>query len=264
MTRVALALSATCLAVVAIIATRAALSDSSGAESAERVPSAATVGTGLSRTGYGVRTVDGVRMSFRVPTSGRYDWDPGPIQELPDADKDPTTAPGPGSFRHGSLYISKDVVGPQEAEAVVFWTSFPDGDHTDPCAQVLSPQIGPSAADLAGAVATAPGTELVTGPSDVSIGGHPAKHVVLTVREDVGCDPGYFYTWNAVGTMGPLWVETDVGDTIRVWIIDVNGARLFIEAETTTEALSYLENFKRPPLILEQEIQRIVESIRFD
>ena len=53
------------------------------------------------------------------------------------------------------------------------------------------------AADLATAAATAPGTELVTGPTDVTVGGHAAKHVVLTVREDLGCDPGYFFTWQA-------------------------------------------------------------------
>jgi hypothetical protein len=250
----ALAVAATCLAVVAIVATQAVLSDSGGAQSAGRVPSAATPGTGLSRTGYGVRTVGGVRMSFRVPTLPGPGWDPGPIQSFADG------------FRHGSLYISTDVGvvsrgGP--AEAVVFWTSFPDGDHADPCAKLLSPSIGPSAADLARAVATAPGTELVTGPSDVSVGGHPAKHVVLTVREDVGCDPGFFYTWQ-VEARGPFWGGTNVGDTIRVWIIDVNGTRLFIEAETTPRARSYLYKYRRPRLTLEQQIQQIVESIRFD
>ena len=45
MKSVALALSAACLAVVAIVATRAILSDSGGAQSAGRVPSAATLGT---------------------------------------------------------------------------------------------------------------------------------------------------------------------------------------------------------------------------
>jgi hypothetical protein len=47
---------------------------------------------------------------------------------------------------------------------------------------------------------------------------------------------------------------TSVGDTIRVWIVDVGGTRLFIEAETSKQAGSDLE----------QEIRQIVESIRFD
>ena len=73
--------------------------------------------------------------------------------------------------------------------------------------QPAEPARGPSAADLAAAVATAPGTELVTGPSDVTVGGRAAKHVVLTVREDVGCDPGFFYTWEAVKGV-PFWTTT--------------------------------------------------------
>jgi hypothetical protein len=49
-------------------------------------------------------------------------------------------------------------------------------------------------------------------------------------------------------------METNVDDTIEVWVVDVVGQRLFIEAETTTQADSGLE----------QEIQQIVRSIRFE
>jgi Protein kinase domain len=172
-------------------------------------------------------TVDGVPFSFRVPTPG---WE-----------------------RFGSISINKSTVGPQGAEAIIFWTSFPDGEYADPCANLLSPRVGRSAADLAAAVSTVPGTKLVRGPSDVTVGGRAAKHVVLTVRENVGCDPGFFYTWEDL-EVGALWPETRPGDTIRVWIVDVDGTRLFIEAETTGQAGSDLE----------QEVQQIVESIRFD
>jgi hypothetical protein len=77
--------------------------------------------------------------------------------------------------------------------------------------------------------------------------------VVLTVREGVSGDPGFFYTWQDE-MWGPFWGETNVGDTIRVWIVDVDGMRLFIEAETTEQAGPDLE----------REIQHIIESIRFD
>ena len=103
---------------------------------------------------------------------------------------------------------------------------------TPSCARLLSPPGGSSAADLATAVSTAPGTELLTGPSSVTVGGRPAKHVALFVRENVGCDPGFFYTWRDVPG-GAFWGTTGVGDTIRVWIVDVDDTRLFIEAETT-------------------------------
>lgn len=173
-------------------------------------------------------TVEGVPFSFSVPTSG---WE-----------------------RFGSLYISKSTVGPQGAEAVIYWTSFPDGAYAYPCAHLLllGHPIGSSAADLAAAVSTARGTELVAGPSDVTVGGRAAKHVVLTVREDVGCDPGFFFAWQQ-DWGGAFWAATELGDTIRVWIVDVDGTRLFIAGETSKQAGSDLE----------QEIQEIVGSIRF-
>ena len=58
---------------------------------------------------------------------------------------------------------------------------------------------------------------------------------------------------------GPFWARTEVGDTIRVWIVDADGTRLFFEAETRERA-----GFKYDRRQLEQEIQGIVDSIRFD
>jgi hypothetical protein len=161
--------------------------------------------------------------------------------------------PTRGWERLGSISLNKSLSGPQGAGAIIFWTTFPDGVYADPCAHLLSTPVGPSAADLAAAVSTAPGAELVTGPSDVTVGGRVAKHLVLTVREDVGCGPGYFYAWHDVQS-GPFWGMTDVGDTIRVWIVDMDGVRLFIGGETRKDAGPELE----------QEIQQIVESIRFE
>ena len=181
-------------------------------------------------------TEEGVSFSFRVPTG----W-----ERFSSISTDKSAG--------GPISINKSIAGPQDAEAIVFWTSFPDGDYADPCARLLSPPVGSSAADLAAAVSTAPGTELLTGPSNVTLGGRPAKRVALTVRKDVGCDPGFFYTWRDVYG-GALWPKTRVGDTIRVWIVDLHGARLFIEAETTKELTADLE----------PEVQRIVESIRFE
>jgi hypothetical protein len=77
--------------------------------------------------------------------------------------------------------------------------------------------------------------------------------VVVTVREDVGCDPGFFYNWKAQ-TGGAMWVTSELGDTIRAWIVNVDGALLFIGAETHHDASPALD----------REIQQIVDSIRFD
>lgn len=171
-------------------------------------------------------SVDGISLSFNVPNGG---WEP-----------------------FSSLFISKSFRGPQGAEALIFWATFPGGALAESC-NLDSPPVGPSVADLATAVSTAPGTELVTGPSDVTVGGRAAKHIVVTVREKLGCDPGFFYNWKArMG--GALWVTSDVGDTIRVWIVDVDGTRLFIGGETRKDSGS------RPG----EEIEQIVDSIRFE
>jgi hypothetical protein len=182
-----------------------------------------------------VNTADGVPFSFKVPA---YGWE-----------------------RFGSISLNKSETGPQGAEAIIYWSTFPDGGYTDyfghpaaePCTSLLNPPVGSSAADLAETVSTAPGTELVTRPSDVTVDGQPAKYVELTVREYVDCDPGFFFSWHEVYG-GAFWASTDVGDTIRVWIVDVDGTRLFIGAATTRLA----------SLDLDEEIRQIVRSFRFN
>ena len=185
-------------------------------------------------------TENGVQFSFNVAPRP-----PGAFHPVKSISTDKLPA--------GPISLNKDVWGAQSAEGIIYWTSFPDGDYADPCARLLPPSTGASPAKLATAVARAPGTRLVKGPSDVTLGGLPAKHVVLTIRKNVGCNPGFFFTWRAVDG-GTLWTKTGVGDTIRVWIVTVNGTRLFIAAATNEQATSSLK----------KEIQQVVESIRFD
>jgi Tol biopolymer transport system component len=185
-------------------------------------------------------TEHGIPFSFRVPTG--VGWER--FSTL-------STARIPA----GPISLNRSITGPQGAEIIIYWSSFPDGDHADPCTRLLSELVGPTAEDLAAAVATAPGTKLVSGPSDVTIGGRPAKHVVLTVREHVGCDPGFFFGWRDRNG-GALWTRTSAGATIRVWILDVAGTRLFFAAATTREAAGRSD--------LDEQIRRIVGSIRFE
>lgn len=187
---------------------------------------------GLGRTqrphvGRNALTVDGVPMSFTVR---RHGWE-----------------------HFGAISINKSTVGPQGAEAMIFWTSFPGGQRADPCARLRGLPVASSVDDLALAVSTAPGIDLLSEPSDATVGRRDSQHVVLVVLKDLGCDPGYFYSWRD-RTTGALWPSTNVGDTIRVWIVRVHGTVLFIEAETTMQASAQLEH----------EIERIVGSIRFE
>lgn len=202
------------------------------------------------------RTVDGICFSFKVPRANppsSRPWETGPWRGI--AGEIP------------SLFISKSTVGGQSAEAVIFWTSFPAAGEATTCQAVLGSVSGRSTDALARAMARAPGTRLVEGPTRVTVGRRPARKVVLTVRRHVGCDPGFFFGWQVPECWGACWLEASVGDKVSVWIIEVHGKRLVIEAETAQPG-----SHGRPPgtpvtradvLEVEAEIETIVESIRF-
>ena len=142
---------------------------------------------------------DGVPLSFSVRSSGWTSSEP---------------------------FIVKGEGGQPDAFSLLFWLSAPENVYADPCAHTpLSPPPSATAAGLAAAVATIPGTDLVSGPSSIDVGGRPAQHVVLKIREDLGCDPKTAYLWydESIGgaSDGWRWAET-LGATINVWIVDVD------------------------------------------
>ena len=171
-------------------------------------------------------TVGGVPFSFRVPTRG---WE-----------------------AFGDISINKSIVGPQGAEAIIYWTTIP-GDYANPCVDILGMPVPRTVRELASEVADAPGTELLAGPANVIVGGQRGKHLAVVVREDLGCDPGHFFIWHDVEG-GALWPATEVGHTISVWIIDTGRKPIFIAALTSEQATEGLH----------QEIGVIVRSIRFE
>ena len=154
----------------------------------------------------------------------------------------------------GDVYLSLNSARPQGAEALIYWAAFTGSDDgvRAACGQWAGPPVGRTVANLATAASRSVGTELVAGPTDVTLGGRVAKRVVLTVRDDASCAPGLLYRWRAP-RLGPFWSSTDVGDTVRIWIVDVDGALLYVEGDTHQHA---------DPAIGRQ-IQQIVDSIRF-
>ncbi len=138
----------------------------------------------------------------------------------------------------------------------IFWPlSAPDHVFSDPCNETpASPPPGGSAAELATAVATIPGVTLVSGPSEVRVGGHPAQHVVLTFTNDIGCAPENFYLWEDADNPGAARYASEVGETLSVWIIDVNGTIVWIDTET----------FLNSGLEAEQKVQNLIDSIQFE
>jgi hypothetical protein len=140
--------------------------------------------------------------------------------------------------------------------AFIFWTDPPVNVYTAPCThRPLDPPAGNTSAELAAAVSSIPGTDLVSAPSDVTIGGHPAKLVSIRVPEDVECSPNQFYLWynEADGPAGGRWPDA-LGDTINVWIIDVDGTIVWIDGEASRNTTPELQ----------EVMQQIVESIQFD
>jgi hypothetical protein len=205
------------------------------------------------------RTVDGVRFSARIPRNvGDARWENGPSERA----GTPVNTAASRSFS-----FNRSTVGGQAAEAVIFWTAFPDGGQAGPCPGVLSGSVGPSAADLAAAIAQAPGANVVDGPRRVNLGGRPAQHVTLRVRRRGYC-PGYLFTWQKQ-QFGAFWPGTSAGDKISVWIVDVDGKRIVIEAETKQPGSGGPTALNiRPTLAevrkVEAEIAQIIGSIRFN
>lgn len=172
-------------------------------------------------------TLGGKRVSFTVPTA---DW-----------------------VSNGSFGIEKRAgIGPDGA-AFIFWEHTPDRIFRDPCQQATAPSIGSSIADLAAGVTSVPGVEVVDGPTDVTVGGHAAKRILTMIPEDIGCDAVDFHLWTAPGD-GFGRYATQVGMTIRTWIVDVDGTTVWFDAET------YEGAGPEPG----HEIQQIVDSIQFD
>jgi hypothetical protein len=176
-------------------------------------------GTWRVATGRHLVTVDGLLLSFEMPPAS--------------------------SWESRELYMSSDTEGPHDAEAIIIWTTFPSRRSDTvtrtgalfPCIDLLGEPVGRSAADLAGAVSVVAGTDVVSGPSDVTVGGRLAKQVTLFATYSVldnglVCYGGFFISWDFDTFGGAFWTNTLPGDTIRVWIVDLDETVLFIEAAT--------------------------------
>jgi hypothetical protein len=139
--------------------------------------------------------------------------------------------------------------------AFIFWTNAPTNVYEDPCANApLDPPAGSGPAELAAAVGSIPGTDLIAEPSDLSIGGQPAKLVTIRIREaaEIDCANDEFSLWYSEDPATGRWPDA-FGETINVWIIDVDGTTVWIDGaagpSTTPE--------------LQETMRQIVDSIEF-
>lgn len=116
---------------------------------------------------------------------------------------------------------------------------------TDPCAGTTQ-RIGNSIAEQAEAATLIGGTEAV-GPMDVTVGGHPAKVVDLTISGDIPCDRGEFWLYGH-DTMYP----NDQDSRIRIWFVDLDG-----------QTFEFHSDQIGPDPNVATEIQQIVDSMQF-
>jgi hypothetical protein len=203
-------------------------------------PAAAFPPAGAMEVGRHSMTLAGVPLSIELTTTGwRSNGDFG-------IDKN-TIYDEQGNFQSG---------GPDSASLGLWPVSAPDNVYADPCAHSpLDPPAGPSAAELAAAVSTVAGTELVSGPTAVTVGGYPAQHVVITIPDTIGCAAEQFYLWyDSDHPSGELYRYATAQSTIYTWIIDVDGTIVWIEGET----------FATSGPEAAQEVQQIVDSIQFE
>jgi hypothetical protein len=121
-----------------------------------------------------------------------------------------------------------------------------DSVATDPCAGEAT-RVGPTVDDLATALTTIPGIN-AEAPVDTTVAGLPAKLVVLTLEDEIGCSPSSFWLYGDESAY-----PNSTNSTIRVWIFELNGTRYSIHTDADG-----------PSEEVAQEIQQIIDSIRFE
>ena len=125
-----------------------------------------------------------------------------------------------------------------------------------PCKWAFKSMIDPGrdVEGLASALAKQP-LRNATAPTDTEFAGFRAKYLELSVPTNIDfddCDEGFFESWTANGWASDRYQQTP-GQVDRIWILDVNGERLVIDASYLPEATPQDRT----------ELERVVDSIRF-
>ena len=164
----------------------------------------------------------------------------------------------PGWRSQQGFEFIKGTEGQPDGAGLLFWSTTPDNVYANPCAHTpLTPAAGPGIASLASAVSRIPGTQLVSGPTDLTVDGQPVKRTVITIPENTDC-AGVLKLWydDGMGSEAGRF-PTVLPSTMRVWMIDVDGTTVWIDGET-------YENYADTSRTLEREMQQMIESIVFE
>jgi len=134
---------------------------------------------------------------------------------------------------------------------ITFWDV--DEVYRHPCDGSETIQPGRTVTDLASALAEQPLRE-ASQPVDLTIDGHAGVQMGWSVPADFDfstCDDGYFDSWTDVGGGGRY--QQGPGQVDRLWILDVDGERLVVDA-------MYMPSADAKD---RKELWRVMETIRF-
>jgi hypothetical protein len=123
---------------------------------------------------------------------------------------------------------------------------------TDPCdhsSAMLDPPLGPTVDDLASALASQPSTE-ASEPTDVMLDGYSGKYLQYSMTGITEDCPGGLIRWQS--SQGPRMATA--GEHDQVWILDVDGVRLVIDAFS----------FAGTPEAALTELRAVVESMQIE
>jgi hypothetical protein len=139
-----------------------------------------------------------------------------------------------GAFAMWPQDVAAEIGEPYQA--IQYWTVY--GVHPDPCRhRGAAPEIGGSVADLAGALETQQVTTMSSVPQQVSLDGHAAVYVEVTIPNTIDfgrCGEGYLQIWDGVENDSQhAWNEPGLD---RLWIVDVDGVRVVLLASTSPDA----------------------------
>jgi hypothetical protein len=128
--------------------------------------------------------------------------------------------------------------------------------YPTPCRWRSRPMVDPGRTvdGLASVLASRPLRHAST-PTQVTLGGFHGKYLKWSVPSNVDfarCDHGYFESWTGLGWSSDRW-QQGPGQVDRIWILNVHGARLVVDAAFMPRATEADR----------AELDRVVRSIRF-
>ena len=156
----------------------------------------------------------------------------------------------PEDWANGGWNISKG----SGVVAIMFWDV--DKVYPTPCDWQGKPMVDPGSGvdDLASALANQP-LRNATVPTDVELGGFSGKYLEWSVPDEIDfldCGEGYFESWTGKGWASDRY-QQEPGQVDRLWILDVDGERLVVDAMYLPAATAHDR----------AELADVVESIRF-